>query len=438
MPRTTDRWLAGGLATCLLSVLAGCSGGGGDPAGSGPVEIEMWTWNTSTQQVVAKFNATHSDVKIKFVKQADNPTTATNLRNAVAAGQGIPCLVQNFGEVPSLLAEGLLADVTDQLQPHLQQFNAPAVKGAEVQGRYYGIPSGAEPAYMMINRKVYDQYRVGVPKTWDDIIAAGKVFKQHGVKVMNLAGEDPSTLVNLVQQAGGSWYAVNGDSWQVGFTSPESKKAANIVQQLVDNDIVANQTYQDRPALIAYFDDGKMVSLPTNVWQLGTYEENFKKSIGNWQPIDLPQYTDAAGFTTPFHGGATLVPKGCANLKEATEAGVWLATSKDAIEASLDKETGSYPWPGTIPDPAPYVDGSVPAKLFGAHKSEAVGVWLKSAKAGKDSWVVGPNYTAVFKELQDQWALAVTKKITFDQLLDHMQKFTVDDLKAKGVNVAEG
>jgi multiple sugar transport system substrate-binding protein len=37
----------------------------------------------------------------KAVKQADNPGTAANLRNAVAAKQDVPCLVKNFGEVPS-------------------------------------------------------------------------------------------------------------------------------------------------------------------------------------------------------------------------------------------------------------------------------------------------------------------------------------------------
>ena len=253
---------------------------------------------------------------------------------------------------------------------------------------------------------------------------------------MNLAGEDPSTLVNLIIQAGGTWYSVQGDAWKVDFLSPESLAAADIVQQLVDNGIVANQTYQDRPALIAYFDDGKMVSLPTSTWQLANYELNFKKSVGNWEPIDLPQFAGATQFVTPAHGGALLVPKGCQHLKEASEVGVWLNTNKDAIDASYDKTTGSYAWPGAVTDPAPWVDSTVPQKLFGSHRSEASPVILKAVRSGVDNWQVGPNYTGVFKELQDQWAQAVTKKITFRQLLEHMQTFTVADLKAKGINVA--
>jgi len=431
------RWLAGALTVGIAISTAAC-GGGDDSRSSGPVEVEYWAWAPNTDPVVAKFNATHTTIKIKFVKQADNPTTATGLRNAVAAGQNVPCLVQNFGEVPSLLAEGLLADLTGQLTPYVgtKGFTATALKGVTVDGKYYGVPTGASPNFMMINRKVYDQYGIAIPKTWDDVIAAGLELKPHGVQVMNLAGEDPSTLVSLVQQAGGTWYSVEGNAWKVGFLSPESLKAAAVVQKLVDDGIVANQTYTDRPALIAYFDQGRMVSLPTSTWQLANYETNFKKSIGDWEPIDLPQYADASTFVTPAHGGALLVPKGCKHLAEATEAGVWLNTAKEAIDASYLPATGAYAWPGAIADPSPWVESVVPKNLFGSRRPEAVPVILKATKAGVDPWLVGPNYTGVFKELQDQWALAVTKKITFQQLLEHMQTYTVDDLKAKGINVA--
>ncbi|MEV0616751.1 extracellular solute-binding protein [Nonomuraea sp. NPDC050404] len=422
----------------MATVLTGC--GSPEPAAqsSGPVTITWWSWdeNKFLDPVVAKFNATHDRVKLKVVKQADNPGTAANLRNVVAAGQDVPCLVKAFGEVPGLAGEGLLTDITETFRPYTAKglYNEASYAGAKAGDRFFGVPNGFTPSFMMINRAVYDKHGIAVPKTWDDVIAAGKEFKKHGVYVMNLAGEDPSTLVNLVQQAGGSWYAIEGESWKVNFLSPESLKAADVVQRLVDGDLVANQTYQDRPALISYFDSGRMVSLPTSTWQLGNYELNYKKSLGDWQPIDLPQFAGAE-FVTPAHGGALLVPKGCANVKEAVEAGVWMTTSKDAIDASYQQDTKQYAWPGAVPDPAAWVDSAVPEKLFGERRGEAREVILKATKAGKDPWVVGPNYTGVFSELQDQWAKIVTKKITVRQALEHLQKFTVDDLKSKNINV---
>ncbi|WP_052432914.1 ABC transporter substrate-binding protein [Streptacidiphilus carbonis] len=424
-----------------ISVLAGCSSGAKTAKSSGPVTIEYWSWEESptVDPVVAKFNATHKDVQLKFVKEADNPGTQQNVRNAVAAQKNVPCLVQNFGEAPSLASEGLADDITADLDPYLKQglFAQSALASAQAGGKYYAVPGGSTPAFMVINRKLYDQYGVAVPKTWADVIAAGKVFKQHGIYVMNLAGEDPSTLINLVQQAGGSWYRIDGDKWKVDFLSPESLKAASVVQQLIDDNLVAHQTYTDKPALISYFDSGKMVSLPTSTWQLASYELNYKKSLGDWEPVDLPQFTGATKFVTPSHSptSGVIVPRGCAHVKEAVEAGVWLNTSKDAINASYQQDTGQYTWPGAIPDPSPWVDSVVPDKLFGTHKSEAGGVILKAARSGRDTWVAGPDYTGMFAELQDQWAKVVTKQTTLQAALQHMQQWTVADLTSKHINV---
>ncbi|MEO3751099.1 extracellular solute-binding protein [Streptomyces sp. B6B3] len=430
--------LTSAVAVTLSLLATGCGGAAGD-RGDGPVVIEMWSWNEErlVQPVVDKFNATHDDIQLRFVKQVDLPGTAANLRNAIASGEDVPCLVQSIGEVPALTSEGLLTDVTDALQPYLDDglFNEAALPGAMVGDRYFGVPSGFNPSFMMINRAVYDEYGIEVPTTWDELIAAGEELRPHGVYVMNLAGEDPSTLVNLVQQAGGSWYEIEGDAWRVDFLSEESRRAADIVQQLIDKDLVAHQTYLDRPALIDYFDSGRMVSLPTSTWQLTKYEIDFAQSTGDWQPIDLPQFSDAEEFVTPAHGGAELVPEGCEHVEEAVEVSVWKATNEEAINATLDPQTGAYAWPGAVPDPSPWVDSAVPERLFGEHRDEADDVITRSVEAGRDPWVVGPNYTGVFAELQDQWANAVNGEITMVELLERMQDFTVEDLRSKNINV---
>ncbi|MFD5318854.1 ABC transporter substrate-binding protein [Streptomyces sp. NPDC127098] len=431
--------LASAVAVTLSLLATACGGGEEGDQGDGPVVIEMWSWNEERlmRPVVDEFNATHDDIQLRLVTQVDLPGAAANLRNAVASGEDIPCLVQSVGEVPALTSEGLLTDVTDALQPYLDDglFNEAALPGAMVGDRYYGVPSGFNPSFMMINRAVYDEHGIEVPTTWDEFIAAGEELRPHGAYVMNFAAEDPSTLVNLVQQAGGSWYEIEGDAWRVDFLSEESRRAADIVQQLIDKDLVAHQTYLDRPALIEYFDSGQMVSLPTSTWQLTKYEIDFQNTIGDWQPIDLPQFSDAEEFVTPAHGGAELVPEGCEHVEEAVEVSVWKATNEEAINATLDPMTGMYTWPGAVPDPSPWVDSAVPERLFGDRRDEAGDVIMRAVEAGRDPWVVGPNYTGVFAELQDQWARAVSGEITMVELLERMQDFTVEDLRSKNINV---
>src|SRR5262245_43777011 len=88
------------LGAALLLAGYGSEGSGKSAATKGPVVVEMWGWGEErlVQPIVDAFNKSHPGIQLKFVKQVDNPSTQQNLRNAVKAGTGIPCLVQGFGE----------------------------------------------------------------------------------------------------------------------------------------------------------------------------------------------------------------------------------------------------------------------------------------------------------------------------------------------------
>ncbi|MGO4755531.1 hypothetical protein AB4212_44230, partial [Streptomyces sp. 2MCAF27] len=94
--------LASATAMALSATLVACGGGGTDSGAKGPVTIKWWTSEEpkATEPMAAKFNATHKDIKLQVVKQADGPGTMANLRNAVASGKDVPCLVKNGAEVP--------------------------------------------------------------------------------------------------------------------------------------------------------------------------------------------------------------------------------------------------------------------------------------------------------------------------------------------------
>jgi multiple sugar transport system substrate-binding protein len=52
-------------------------------------------------------------------------------------------------------------------------------------------------------------------------------------------------------------------------------------------------------------------------------------------------------------------------------------------------------------------------------------------------WVYGPNSTAMYEELADKWGKAMNGEMKVEAVLEHMQKWTVDDLRQKGVKVVE-
>ncbi|MGW1927521.1 sugar ABC transporter substrate-binding protein, partial [Streptomyces massasporeus] len=66
----TSRVIAG--TATALAVLTACGGSGDDTANStankpnGPVTITFWGWAKGSKDVVDAFNASHTDIQVKF------------------------------------------------------------------------------------------------------------------------------------------------------------------------------------------------------------------------------------------------------------------------------------------------------------------------------------------------------------------------------------
>lgn len=436
---TKNRWISLVAAAAATATLASCSDGGAGAGGAsaeaepeGPVTIEVWGWNAETgKQLADAFNAAQDEVVVEYVLQASNTATATNFRNAMEAGSDVPCLVQGFAPLTTMVVNGWAQDITDAVEPSADLYSKGALAAAQVNDRYYGLPSGADGQFLIVNTATYDKFGVEVPTTWDEFLEAGRTFKAGGVDVTNLAGEDPSTLMNLAQQAGAEWFAIDGDQWNVSFTDDATLQAAEVVQTLIDEDLVSNQTYQDRPALYSYFDSGNMASTTTQWWSLTGLQTNLVQSAGDWKAAPIPQFADADETVTPGRTTPSFVPEGCEN-PDAVMAFVDWGTTAEGIEAGRNPTTGAVGFPTQIPDPSDYVADVVPKGFF-ADDAAAADVIVEAQAATVGKFELGPNYDAWFPELQDQWGKAVAGEITVEEALTAVQKFVESDLESKGI-----
>jgi multiple sugar transport system substrate-binding protein len=436
MIRSRARRATVGLAVTALVGLSACSAGDaptGPADASGPATIEWWGWNAETGEQIAKaFNEAQDDVTVKYVLQASNTAAHTNFRNAMEAGTGVPCVIQGFAPLTTMVVNGWAQDITDLVEGSADQYNDGALAAAKVDGRYFGLPTGSDGQFLILNQETFDKYGVKPPATWDEFVEAGRALKPHGVDVTNLAGEDPSFLMNLAQQSGAEWFAIDGEQWVVNFTDEGTLAAVDVVQKLITEDLVSNQTYMDKPALYEYFDSGKMASTTTQWWSLTGYKTNFATSGGDWSAHPIPQFANAAKPVTPGRALASFVPTGCDNPKAAMVLSDWL-TTPEAIEAGRNAKTGAVGFPVQIPDPSDYVEEVVPKDFF--VDAKAAGDEIVSAQEhviGK--FELGPNYDAWFPELQDQWGKAVAGQITLKDALVAVQAFVAADLKSKGIS----
>ncbi|GAA4011081.1 extracellular solute-binding protein [Streptomyces sp. NBC_01352] len=435
--RRFARAAVAGLALSGLLSACGGSDSGDDAKSSGPVTLPFWGWANGQEAVVKAFNASHKDVQLKYTKVTDQLTMQKQLTNAVKAGNA-PCLLQNTGEyVTSWVSQGALADITKYVESSKDKFNPGSWAVGQVQGKVYGIPTSSAPAFTIYRTDVFEKYGLKAPATWDDFIAAGKELKKHDIKITNYAGEDPSTLEVLAMQAGAHWYAIDGGSWKVDFQDAGTLKAAKVIQEIIDNDLNSKLSFADYAAVQRNYDNAGTVTRQISTWQMSGMVQNFTKSFGKWALSPWPTFTGEAPRTpagTNQSGGLTLVTEQCENKEQAAQAALWMSTDAGAVKTMASPETGSGVMPA-VADSSSYVPEAIPEKLLGKNYGPAQKVVTDSMGTITDDWTFGPNWTAMFTEMQDEWAAVVGKKQKVTDLLAHMQEWTVNDLKQRGISV---
>ncbi|EKX64436.1 sugar ABC transporter substrate-binding protein [Streptomyces ipomoeae] len=427
-------------AASLSLVLAACGGDDTDSSASpkteGKVTLEFWSWTDGIEAQTKVWNKEHPETQIKFVNAAGE-TAYQKLRAAANAGTA-PCLSKMDGmNLANFAADGLLTDITEVAGQYKGKYTVAAWNAVSPGGTTFGIPMGSSPLFTAYRADLFEKYGIEAPKTWDDLIAAGKKVqaKDKDVKIYNMAGEDPSTLVDLSWSAGAQWYKVDGDHWVVDFTSPEALAAGKIVQQLVDDDLASNASYAD-PGVFKTWDLGTTIAMTTSTWQLPIYDTNFPKSKGKWQLADAPVF-DTAKPQTSSNFDTTAVLKGCKYPDRAAEFAAWLSSSKESLTALTDPASKSGLFPA-VTDVSPYVDKIIPTEMFNG-KSDSAEVITTAASRVGEQWQYGPNYAAMYSEMQKQWGKVMKKELTVEEMLRGLQKWTVDDLNGKGIKaVAAG
>ena len=429
--------VAGIALTGLLAACGGSDSGDSGSDSSGPVTLDFWGWANGQEAVVKAFNASHKDIQLKYTKITDQLTMQKQLSNAVKA-ENAPCLLQNTGEyVTSWVAQGALADITKYVESSKSKFNSGSWASGQVQGKVYGVPTASAPAFTIYRTDIFKKYGLKAPTTWDEFIAAGKELKKHGIKITNYAGEDPSTLEVLAMQAGAHWYSIDGDAWKVDFQDAGSLKAAKVIQEIIDNDLNAKLSFADYAAVQRSFDNGDTATRQISTWQMSGMVQNFTKSFGDWALSPWPTFKGEAAKTpagTNQSGNLTLVSEQCEHQQQAAEAALWMSTDTGAVKTMASPETGSGVMPA-LADSDSYVPEAISEKLLGKNYTPAQQIVKDSLNTVTTDWTFGPNWTAMFTELQSQWGKVVSKETTVTELLAHMQEWTVKDLKSRGINV---
>ncbi|MFD6135570.1 ABC transporter substrate-binding protein [Isoptericola sp. NPDC060257] len=436
---TGTRIAALAAATALLA--SACSGGddaGSDDGGSaaGPVELTFWTWTPHMEKVVDLWNSEHPDITVTVNKQDGGDPAVTKLLTAIKAGSGAPDIMQaEYQKIPQLVSSDALADLSGSLGDDVAGHFADGVWDAVTLGSdaVYAVPQDSGPMQFYYRADIFEKLGIDVPTTWDEYADAARKVHEADPKsyLGTFSANDAGWYAGITQQAGASWYGIDGDAWSVDIDSDATTKVAEYWGGLVEEGVIDNRPMYT-PEWNAGLNDGTQVGWLSAIWAPGVLSGNAADTAGKWEMAPMPQWDADAPATGAWGGSATAVTSQSEHPEQAAEFVTWLNTDPEAVQALVD-ETGIYP----ADVPASTEALSDPPEFF-SNQPDFYEVAAQTAQTVQP-FTYGPNINVAYSAYNDEFAEATKAKTAsaFVDAVGAMQQITLDDLKSQGFNVSE-
>jgi multiple sugar transport system substrate-binding protein len=417
-----------------LALLAGCSSGGGGntPATQGKVELTFWTWVPNIDKTVQKWNDTHPNIHVTASNQAQGDELVTKVLTAAKAGTAPDLIQAEYQALPTLVSNDVLADIKADVSSAKSDF-ADGVWSTVTLGTdaVYAVPQDVGPMMLYYRADEFTRLGLKVPTTWDEFAQTARDVRKKSPKqyLTTFSSADPGWFVGLVQQAGGSWWSINGDTWTVSVNDAATKKVADYWGGLVAEGAVDGKPMYT-PDWNKALNDGTYIAWPSAVWGPGVLSGNAAATKGKWMMAPLPQWNAGENKTGSWGGSSTAVTKDSKNKSAAAQFAVWLNTNPDAT-TGLIRDGGIYPASKT----AQGGPALATAPDFFSNQPDFY-LTAKQIADTAQGFTFGPNVNVAYSAYKDDLAKAITSKSSFSAAVDQMQATTLNDMKSNGFKVS--
>jgi len=279
-------------ALVLVALLAGCPPPPGEqqatgptptgaPKGAAPAEgggkltFLAMEYDTNTkpymERIEKAFKEANPDIDLS-IETIDWNAGKDKLSTLISAGNA-----PDLANIATLwLPEMVSLDVVEALDSYVkpefrEKFIPISLRGAEYQGKLYGLPIAVSARALYCNAGLLDAAGQKPPATWDELVkVAGKVQNpSKGIAGIGVQGSKVETDVYFyyfLWANGGEILSEDGS--KSVFNSPEGVEALQFMCDLVSKDKVAepNPTAYDREGLQEMFKAGKLAMTITGPW----------------------------------------------------------------------------------------------------------------------------------------------------------------------------
>jgi len=340
------------LALVVLTIpvifFTGCQKGAQGKS-SKAAEVVFWTShgppaNGTLEKIVANYNATNPDVKVKFVQVPGSETDTTSLMTAVRGGTGPDVYMLDRFIVAQRAADGILEDLTDvinAIDPGYKDKILPfAWAEAQFKGKTWAIPFDTDTRGLFYNKDMLRN--AGIDPAVLDRSKGPVTLDQLREIARKIDTKDPQSnyiKVGFIPQLQQGWHYTWGfnfggefvDSTGMNITPAHPGVVAGFqflydwnkemgvtqVQNFISSYNPPNNPPQNDP-----FITGHLAMMITGDWHFNTMER-YAPDV-DWDVTYIPVPKDGDKPSTWAGGWSMVVPKGSKNIEAATKFMIYI------------------------------------------------------------------------------------------------------------------
>ena len=436
----TNRKRIVALGVLASLTLAGCSTtAGGDTAAAdcapadGAVELTFTSWIPGIEEVVDIWNEKNPDIQVTVQTGPNgNGGTYKNFFNQLSAGNA-PDLGQiEYDALPNFRVQDGLENIAacegvlDSKDQFIDWTWNQVTFGED--DAVYAVPQDTGPMALYYRADLFEAAGIPVPTTWDEYAAAAVTIREQGGYITNFPQNDVNWFAGLVWQAGGQWFANDGDAWDVTLESDESIKVADYWQGLIEDDLVSKVPAWTDEWNNAY-NTGSDWTWISAVWGANSISSGAPDTSGKWAVAPMPQWNAGENAAGNWGGSSTAVLKGSDHPYEAAQFALWLNTDPEALTA-LNQGANLYP--------ATKEGLKLPVLAEGVefYGDQAIyDVFAEAAAQTNPDFTWGPTMTQTYADVADGFGGVLGGTGTLGEALASGQAKTIAALEAAAIPV---
>lgn len=189
--------VAAAAAMTVSLLLTGCGSDEQSEAsqepGKGNLSILCWSNESDFVPILEGFQEKYPDIKVDFQHVPSEGNQYQQKLNLLANSEELPDVYWINSPIDNFAKNGYMKDMTDA--EYVQALPDTYKEAYSYDGKVYAYAPDSWIGGMFYNKDLYEEYGLEPPKSWDEFISQAKVFMEHDIKPISMAGTQLMDLI---------------------------------------------------------------------------------------------------------------------------------------------------------------------------------------------------------------------------------------------------